>query len=256
MEKFPVFILGSNRSGTQMVCKGIGKFPHGWDYQESEANMVFKDYQLRADWLIKWLIRFSPAPVVSFGNILDSQFADDLLLRFEGGRAIWVYRRYKDAANSSVLKWGSHFKDLARWVAHNELERLGARGKGVSADTVRLFAGLFSEDLTNEDGACLYWYMRNQLYFDLNLHMDPRVLIVQYEDTVLNKEKAFRRILGFLGFSYDPTIMDGIFATSVGKHPWLGIDPRIQEVCNILKERLDANYARTSDWKPHSEGKR
>lgn len=250
MEKFPVFILGSNRSGTQMVCEAIGKFPHGWDYQESEANIAFKDYQLRADWLIKWLIRFSPAPAVSFGNILDSQFADDLLLRFEGGRAIWVYRRYEDAANSSVRKWGGHFKDLARWVARGELERLGPRGKGVSADTVRLFAGLFSEDLSDEDGACLYWYMRNQLYFDLNLHMDPRVLLVQYEDTVLNKEKAFWRILDFLGFSYDPVIVDGIFASSVSKHPWPGIDPRVQEVCDTLKERLDAQYAATSEWTP------
>jgi hypothetical protein len=91
--------------------------------------------------------------------------------------------------------------------ARGELEKLGARGKRISADTVRLFGELFREDLSNEDGACLYWYMRNQLYFDLNLNTDPRVLIAQYEDTVLNQEKAFRRIFGFLGFPYDPAIV-------------------------------------------------
>ncbi len=101
-DRFPVFVFGSNRSGTQMVCEAIGKSPHGWDYQESEANIAFKDYQLRADWLIKWLIRLSPTPIISFGNILDSQFADNLLARFEGAQAIWVYRRYEDAANSPV----------------------------------------------------------------------------------------------------------------------------------------------------------
>jgi hypothetical protein len=250
-EKFPVFIVGSNRSGTQMVCEAIGKSLHGWNYQESEANIAFKDYQLRADWLIKWLIRLSPAPIISFGNILDSQFTDDLLTRFEGVQAIWVYRRYEDAANSSVRKWGSHFKDdIVRWVARGELERLGARGKRISADTIQLFSELFREDLSNEDGACLYWYMRNQLYFDLNLHMDPLVLIVQYEDTVLNQEKVFRRICDFLGFPYDPAIINGIFASSVDKHPWPGIDPRIQEVCDALKTRLDAHYAETSGWTP------
>jgi hypothetical protein len=148
------------------------------------------------------------------------------------------------------MQWAYQLKDFARWVARGEPERLGARGKRISADTIRLFGEIFHEDLSNEDSACLYWYMRNQLYFDLNLHMDPRVLIVQYEDTVLNKEKAFQRILGFLGFPFDPEIIDGIFASSVGKHPLPGIDPAIQEVCDALKARLDTHYARTSAWIP------
>ena len=250
-EKLPVFIVGCNRSGTNMVCAAIGKSPHGWAYQESEFSLAFNGYYLRPDWIIEWLIRRTPAPIIAFGSILDSQFTDDLLSRFAGARAIWVYRRYEDVANSCARKqWGNHLKDFVRWVAHGELERLGARGKRLSADTVRLFGELYREDLSNEDGACLYWYMRNQLYFDLNLHMDPRVLIVQYEDTVLNTEKAFRRIFGFLGFPYDPAIIKDVFASSVGKHAWLGIDPAIQGVCDALKARLDAHYARMSDWTP------
>ena len=193
-EKLPVFIVGGNRSGTNIVCKAIGKSPHGWAYQEREFSLAFNAHYLRADWIIEWLIRRTPAAIISFGSILDSQFTDDLLLRFEGARAIWVYRRYEDVANSCArMQWGYHLKDLVRWVARGELERLGARGERISADTVRLFGELFREDLSTEDSACLYWYLRNQLYFNLNLHTDPRVLIVQYEDTVLNKEKAFRR---------------------------------------------------------------
>ena len=248
-EKHPVFIMGSNRSGTQMVCETIGNSPHGWDYQESEANLAFKDFQLRADWLIKYVIRFAPAPVISFGNILDSQFADELLSRFEGAKAIWVYRRFEDAANSSVRKWGSHLKDdIIRWVARGELHRLDARGERISSETVQLIEKLYHEDITDEDGACLYWYMRNQLYFDLNLHQDPRVLLVQYEDTVLNPERAFQRVFDFLDFPYDPAITQNIFASSVGKDAWSGIDSDIQAVCNTLKATLDKHYAETSTW--------
>ncbi|MCZ7573216.1 MAG: sulfotransferase [Ardenticatenaceae bacterium] len=248
-KKLPVFIGGCNRSGTNMVCAAIGKSPHGWAYQESELSLAFSAYYLRADRIIEWLIRHTPAPIVAFGSILDSQFTNDLLSRFEGARAIWVYRHYEDVANSCArMQWGYHLKDLVRWVAHDELERLGARGKHISADTVRLFGELFHEDLSNEDSACLYWYMRNQLYFDLDLLMDPRVLLVQYEDTVLNQEKAFRRIFGFLGFPFDPAIIDGIFASSVGKHSRPDIDPAIREICDALKARLDAHYARTNDW--------
>src|SRR3972149_2379334 len=135
-KKLPVFIVGCNRSGTNMVCAAIGKSPHGWAYQESEFSIAFNGYYLRADWVIEWLIRHTPAPIVGFGSILDSQFTADLLSRFEGARAIWVYRRYEDVANSCArLPWGYHLNDLARWVARGELERLGARGKRISART-------------------------------------------------------------------------------------------------------------------------
>jgi hypothetical protein len=250
-EKLPVFVVGCNRSGTNMACAAIGNSPHGWAYQESTFSLAFNGYYLRPDWVIEGLIRRTPAPIISFGSILDSQFTDDLLSRFAGARAIWIYRRYEDVANSCVRReWGEHLKNLARWVARGDLEKLGVRGKRISVDTVRLFGELFREDLSYEDMACLYWYMRNQLYFDLNLPMDTRVLLVQYEDTVLNPEKAFRRIFGFLGFPYDPAIIKDVYASSVAKDAWRGIDPAIREVCDALKARLDAHYARMSDWTP------
>lgn len=253
-EKLPLFIVGCNRSGTNMVCGAIGNSPHGLDFKESEFSIAFNAYYLRSDSIIEWLIRRTPAPIISFGSILDSQFTDDLLTRFDGAKAIWVYRRYQDVANSAARKkWGDHLKNLARWVSRGELDRLGSRGKRISADTVRLFGELYREDLSREESACLYWYLRNQLYFDLNLHADPRVLIVQYEDTVLNPEKAFRRVFDFLGFPYDPAIIDDVFASSVGKHQFPGIDPAIQKVNDALKARLDAQYARTSDWVPEEQ---
>lgn len=242
-EKLPVFIVGCNRSGTNMVCGAIGKSPHGWDYRESAFSIAFNGYYLRQDWIIDRLIRHTPAPIISFGSILDSQFTDDLISRFEGSRAIWIYRHYKDVANSCArMQWGPTLKDLVRWVSRGELERLGARGMRITADTVQLFGELFREDISIEDGACLYWYMRNQLYFDLNLHMDPRVLILQYEDTVFNKEDTFRWVFSFLGFPFDPASIDGIFASSVGKHSTPKIDPAIQAVCDTLQARLDTQY--------------
>lgn len=250
-EKRPVFVVGCNRSGTNMVCEAIGKSPHGWAYQESEFSAAFSAYYLRSDWIIEWLIRSTPAPIVGFGSILDSQFTDDLLSRFEGARAIWIYRRYEDVANSCArMQWGYHLKDMVRWVAHGELEKLGARGKRISTDTVWLFSQLYRDDLSVEEGACLYWYLRNHLYFELNLDMDPRALLIQYEDTVMNKEKAFRKIFDFLGFPFDSVVVENVFASSVGKNPCPGINPAIQAVCDALKERLDAHYARSSGWTP------
>ncbi len=248
-EKLPVFVVGCNRSGTNMVCAALGNSPHGWAFQESELSFAFSAYHLRADWIIERLIRHTPAPLVGFGSILDSQFTDGLLSRFDGAKAIWIYRRYEDVANSCArMQWGRSLKDLVRWTARGEFEKLGARGKRITDETVRLFGDLFREDLSNEEAACLYWYMRNQVYFDLNLHTDPRVLIMQYEDTVQNPVQAFQRVFRFLGLPFDSAVVGDVFASSVGKNTWLGVDPAIEEICDALKARLDAQYAGTSDW--------
>ncbi len=249
--KVPVFIVGCNRSGTNMVCRAIGASPHGWDYPEREFSLAFNGYYLRADWVVERLVRFTPAPIVAFGSILDSQFVDELLARFDGARAVWVYRRYPDVANSCArMGWGDHLRDLVRWVARGELERLGARGRRVAGETVSLFRELARGDLTDEEAASLYWYLRNQLFFDLGLPGDARVLLVQYEDAVLNPEEAFRRIFRFLGFPYHPVVIREVSADRVGKHPRPAIGPAIAEVCDDLQARLDARYAETSGWRP------
>lgn len=253
-KKQPVFVVGSNRSGTNMVCTAIGRSPHGLAFQESLFSLAFEGYYLRSEWIIDRLIRGAPAPIVSFGSILDSQSTDRLLSRFEGAKAIWIYRRYEDVANSCArMQWGHQLKDYARWVARGELEKLGARGKRISNETIGLFNRLFHEEMSDTECASLYWYMRNQLYFDLNLHKDPRVLLVQYEDTVRHRERAFRRVFGFLGLPYHPVIIDGIYSSSVGKHPWQGVDRAVQDACEALQVRLDTHYARTSQWTPDSE---
>lgn len=244
--KTPVFIAGCNRSGTNMVCEAIGLSSHGWDYREREFSPAFSAYYLRGDWVIEQLIRRTPAPVVSFGSILDSQFTDRLLARFEGAKAIWVYRRYEDVANSCArMRWGPELTDFARWIAGGELERLGARGERVAPETIRLFEEQVDEDLSLEDAASLYWYLRNRIYFDLQLDRDPRVLLVQYEHAVLHKERAFRRIFDFLGIPFDPVATTRVFDSSVGKHSRPVINPAIAEACDALMSELDMRFGRT-----------
>lgn len=229
-----------------MVCEAIGLSPHGWDYREREFSPAFSAYYLRADWIIERLIRHTPAPLVSFGSILDSQFTDRLLSRFEGAKAIWVYRRYEDVANSCArMRWGPELKDFARWIADGELERLGARGERIAPATVRLFEEQYDADLSLEDAACLYWYLRNRIYFDLQLDRHPQVLLVRYEDAVLDRERAFRRIFDFLGLPFDPVVTTRVFDSSVGKHARPAIRPAIAEACDGLLFQLDACFGRT-----------
>jgi hypothetical protein len=243
--KTPVFISGSNRSGTQMVCRAIGNSPHGWDYPEADFSIAFERYSLRSHAVIDRLIRWSPAPLVSFGSILDSQFTDALLDRFQNSRAIWVFRRYEDAVNSSIRSWGGHQKNMMRQVSQGRLSHLGPRGLRIADENVELIRSLYSESLTDEDAGCLYWYMRNKVFFDLGLDRNPRVMALQYEDAVLNQERAFRSVFHFLGCPYHESVISDVFATSVGKQDWKGASAEISALCDGLKARLDAHHART-----------
>lgn len=245
-EKYPVFVLGSNRSGTQMVNKAIGNSPNSWDYPERETSLAFNGYHLRSKQVIKQLIRISPAPIVTFGCILDSQIANELLSNSWNAKAIWVYRCYQDAVNSSVNRFGDHQKGLVRLVANGELERLGARSKDLSLETVKTISELYSDGISKEEGACLYWYMRNKLYFDLNLDQNSRVYIIQYEAAVKHPEKEFRKLFQFLEFPYYSSSIENIFASSIGKHPWPGIDPDFQQLCDDLQAKLDQSFASKS----------
>lgn len=226
-----------------MVVRAIGKSPLGWDYPESDFSIAFSDYYLRPAPRIAGLIQRSPAPLVSFSAILDSQWTDDLLDRHPGSKALWVYRRYQDAANSSVKHWGGHPKDLARYVAEGTPEKMGARGERVPERTAAAIRELYREEVSEVDGACLYWYMRNHLFFELGLDRDPRVLLVQYEDLATHPDAGFRRIFEFLGYPYHEEVAEGVFSDAIGEMPAPSLDPAIQRACEALANRLDAHYA-------------
>jgi hypothetical protein len=74
------------------------------------------------------------------------------------------------------------------------------------------------------------------------------VLLVQYEDAVMDKERAFRWIFDFLGFPFEPGITGEVYASSVGKYPWPGDrSGRSSGVCDALQAKLDARYAAIGD---------
>src|SRR5207247_1634349 len=79
------------------------------------------------------------------------------------------------------------------------------------------------------------------------LDTDPRVLLVQYEDAVMDKERAFRWIFDFLGFPFEPGITGEVYESSVGRYPWPGIDPAIERVCEARQATRDARCAGIGD---------
>lgn len=246
----PLFVVGCHRSGTNMVMWTLERSPEVWVYHEHVWSPAFRDYRLRSTATVDRLIRRCPAPVVAFKPVCDSHLADRYLERHEGARAIWIYRRYPDVANSAVRNWGEHHKDILRWLVRGDSDRLAWRGERLAPDIVDLVVRCFHEGMSPEEAASLTWYMRTRLYFDLALDADERVLLTRYEDLVGGDEAAFRRVFDFAGARFDPAFLGHVFGSSIQKEPFPAIDPRIREACEALMERLDAAYGRRSAASP------
>ncbi len=239
--KTPVFILGCQRSGTTMLGEILDQSPEIWVYPEG-TNAALKYGLLRDADTIKGLIAHSHAPTIAFKPIMNSQAADRILELDSRAVAIWIFRHYGDVANSAVRYWGEHQKDVLRWIRDGAWPKLGWRAERLTPALIARVSELYADDMPAEDAAAVFWYLRNQFYFAQALDSNPRVLLVKYEDLVAQPETSFARIFEAIGCKLSPRFLSSIFATSVRKSPFAARDPRIQQMCDELFERLDQTY--------------
>ena len=88
----------------------------------------------------------------------------------------------------------------------------------------------------------MIWYLRNSIFFDLQLETNPKVMLCRYEDLVQDPEQRFRKLFEFVEAKYSPKYTADVHAGSVHKTSDIRINPEIQELCERTLVRLDAEY--------------
>ncbi len=101
---------------------------------------------------------------------------------------------------------------------------------------------LYRDDISYEESGALVWYLRNRLYFDLELERDDRVILVKYEDLVREPAPQFRRVFEFLGCPFRPEFVEGVFASSIRKRDFPEISGEARSLCDGMMARLDEFY--------------
>lgn len=233
------FVFGCQRSGTKMVMRVLERSPATRIYHENHAT-AFRDFQLRGDAVVRSLVALNPAPAQVFKPICDSQEADRLLERFPEAHGLWVYRHYDDVANSAFQKWGAHQCELVAAAVVGDTTTWGWRTARLPAEVVAELRRVYRPDLRPEEGALLFWYMRNAFFFALGLDRHPRMRLVRYESLVTEPERAFREVFDFAGAPFDPGFLDRVRATSIGKREPPQASPEIRALCAALHARLEA----------------
>lgn len=241
----PVFLFGVQRSGTNMVTRGLATSPAFEVYNEANAA-AFHRYVLRPDPVIRSLVDNSRHAYVLFKPLCDShrvtELLDDLGTR-KAGTALWAYRDVDGRVRSALAHFGTNNLEVLREIAAGGgNDRWQARG--MSAANRELVASFDYSAMTPESAAALFWYVRNSLFFDQGLDERDDVILVSYNALLADPQPTMTAMCALLDVTYDSAFVRHIGARSPRVAAPLAIDPRVRAHCDELEARLSAVAAR------------
>lgn len=240
----PVFLVGAQRSGTNMMAHGLDQAPEFKVYNEGNGR-AFHRYQLRDLSTIDGLVARSRRPFVLFKPLCDSDRTAELLDRARAGlpgRAIWAFRDVEGRVRSQVMKFGSADLEALRVFADGT-HTTHWQVRGLSAESAALVRSLDVHRMTPHTGSALFWYLRNLQYFERGLDQRDDVVLADYGAFLTDPEGAMRSLCSFIGFPYRPQLVAHIQPQQRTPRTAVEIDGRVRDLCADLYERLCATYA-------------
>ena len=236
----PLFLVGVQRSGTNLLAHGLDELPEFHVYNEGNTK-AFDNYRIRALPTIEALVGKSSARFVLFKPLCDSHRTVEMLDYFDArARAIWAYRSVDGRVRSAVAKFGDSNLRVLRAFAAGEKPWNAWQVAALSAENTEFVRSFDFGSMTAESAAALFWYVRNALYFEMGLNQRPDTILVNYDEYLSEPERVAIALCGFLALPYRKAMIANIDPRRPTQRPPLALDPRIRERCNALKERLDA----------------
>lgn len=239
----PLFLVGAQRSGTNMIAHGLDQAPEVAVYNEGDQR-AFRAFQLREEAVVERLVSRCRRPFVLFKPLCDSDRTAELLDRSRPGpsaRAIWAFRGVEGRVRSHVLKFGSSNLDAFQAFVRGT-DTPSWQLRGVSAEHLELIRDLDVERMSNETASALFWYVRNAQFFDRGLDRRPDVMLVDYGAFLSDPEAAMTGLCEFIGFPYRHTLIEHIGQQARTPRTAVVIDERVRELCAPLEERLRSAY--------------
>lgn len=247
MEKVVAPVFACQRSGTSLMLRVFFWDKDNVVYREGSSLSAGDPLRLRLDPLneVAERIRHNRAPLVVLKPLVESQNAATFLEIFPEARAIWLYRNYRDVVASNLRKFGERNGiDDIRPIAKGDPDNW--RSEKASDYTRSVIQTHFAEDMPVHDAAALFWFARNQLFFEQGLDNNPRVLLVRYRDFTSKPGETMRRVYAYLQRPYPgDRMLREVHSESVGKGSRVELSPEIERLCKDLWHKLDACNERT-----------
>ena len=235
----PVFLVGLQRSGTNMITRGIEAAPECAVYNENNGA-AFHRFRLRPLPVILDLVTKSAHELVIMKPLCDSHRLDELLAigTLQPARAVWIYRSFEGRARSAVAKFGDHSTRVLRAIAAGQGANLW-QAQRLSDESLELVRRLDLHHIDPHSSAAALWCIRNAILFEQAYDRCPDVLVVSYDRFILQPELEMRRLCGFIGLADRPELTQHIDERALRTAKRLDLDPIVRDACERLQARLD-----------------
>jgi hypothetical protein len=239
-----LMIVGCQRSGTTLMSRLFDADRDCRVFEEFSALSAVGKDGIRLNPLpdVAAVLSRVPAPLVVMKPLVETQRLRTLLNYFPNAKVLFMYRRYADVASSDLRKFGprnaiDNIRPIAAGDTHNW------RSAGATPQVRAHVARFFSESMNPNDAAALFWFARNQLYYDLELAARGDVMLCRYEHLATEPAAVMRRIYDFAGVTCpDLSHTRQVHSSSVSKGRNLELLPEVRALCEQLQARLEAQY--------------
>lgn len=198
---------------------------------------------------LELLLYADPAPVIVLKPLIETQRIVAYLKHFGDSSALWMYRNPKDVTISYLKKFGPNngINDLRPLLSaehdHWICETMSAQTRSIALSHV-------SDAMTAQDATALGWWIRNRLFFDLELNQHPRVTMCSYENLVTSPMFSLVRLRSSLGLAAPQRWATwGVRTDSIGQGRDVVLSQPINRLCFDLWEEL-----KFADAQCHSVG--
>lgn len=241
VDKVVTPVFACQRSGTSLMLRVFFWDKDNVVYREGSSLSSQDPLGLRLDPLdvVAGKIRSNRAPLVVLKPLVESQNAAKFLDAFPEARSLWLYRHYRDVVSSNLRKFGERngINDI-RPIAQED--PYNWRSENTSTYTRSIIQKYFAEDMPVRDAAALFWFARNQLFFEQNLDSNPRVKLVRYRDFVSEPARTMREIYEYLERPYPgDRMLQEVHGQSVGRGSDVELSPQIEALCEDLLGKLE-----------------
>ena len=244
------FIFGAQRSGTTLLTHLYNQLDYARVFGEySSLNKPPEEgekqnIRMQSIEDVEAKVQKMHAPLVVMKPLVESQHANRWL-KINNSSAIWMYRHYLDVASSNIKKFKTtnglgDIQPMLDRVADNW------RSEGVSDNVHKTLSSLIDNNTTPHEAACLFWYARNSLFFELGINR-TRTMLLSYKQLQRAPKSSMTQVLAHHGVlknhgDFDPRVFDVIEASSYEKPPvTLEIRDEIRQLCDSLYHELSAS---------------
>lgn len=245
-KKIIIFIIACQRSGTSIMMKVFKKDFRSKVYEDEFSAVTSEDERDHIRFnnfeSLDRIFFNAHAKIIITKPLVELQNILTYFKHFNGSKAIWMYRYYKDVAYSNITHFGrdNGIKNLLPIIKN---EQSNWRSENLPSDIRKIVLENFDEKMNPYDAAALFWYVRNSLFFKLGLDKRTNIVICKYEDFVHYPRENMRRIYDFMDLKYPgDKIVDEVHVRALGKGRDLQLSEPISYLCESLYQKMERFY--------------